>query len=74
MSYGYNSWLSALLFRVMWWLDTNVSEKHTVSIFRVEGPEDEGTTGPPKCWCPTTTLHGTTNQKTTKFIFTAMKT
>jgi hypothetical protein len=47
----------------VWWLDSNVSEDHDASIFRVHGS--------PKRYYPTTTLYGVTPQKTTN-IFIAV--
>jgi len=44
--------------RVVWWLDTGVSEDYVASIF----------IGPPKRWCLATTLHGAATQKTRNFI------
>jgi len=32
----YNSWFSWLLRRVVWWLDTNVSDDRAASIFRAD--------------------------------------
>jgi hypothetical protein len=52
---------------VGWWMDTNISEDHAASIFRVEFH------GPLKCWFPTTILCGATTQNTISSVFTSVK-
>jgi len=32
----HNSWFSGLLYRIVWWLDINVSEDRVASVLRIE--------------------------------------
>jgi hypothetical protein len=57
-----NSWFSGPVRRVEWWLDTNVSEDHAASIFRVEY---QGNAVLRNASIKKTRLDGTKNQKTT---------
>jgi hypothetical protein len=53
---------SGLWRRVVLWWDTNVSEDLSPSPWRWRQH------WPPKRWCPTTKLHGVTNQKTSPLV------
>jgi hypothetical protein len=56
----------------MWWLDTNVSENHAASIFRVHfNTENRGSMVLPY---PSTTLYGSIAQKTMNYIFSVVET
>jgi len=61
-----NSRLSELQRRVVWWLDTNVSEDHAAYFFRVE--DGHCTFQSSTFQVPTTTLHSATTQKTADSI------
>jgi len=52
---------------------TNISEDYVASIFRAKWRR-RSQHSPPKCWYPTTILHGVTAQKISTWIFTTVKT
>jgi hypothetical protein len=57
----YKSWFSGVLYSVVWWLDTSVSEGRAASIFE---PWRWRQHEPRKLWYPTTRLYGIITQKT----------